>query len=317
MATGGFPYGGQAVPEGVMMRGLHQATVAVRRPDGLIALRHERLDARRRQAWQRAPLLRGLLLLGDTLSLGMRSLAFASQVAAGEEETQLSAEQLRGLVLTSLAMLVGIFFVLPLLVGELLAWALARSLPELGAAELIVLREGFEALLRLGLLVGYIALLGRSPQVQRVFGYHGAEHKAVNAHEAGAPLTVESVRAFPLIHPRCGTSFLVVVILISIMIFVVLGGMPFWARLLARIALVPLIAALAYELLRLGAAHYTHPWVQRTLAPLLSLQRLTTREPDDTMIEVAIAALVPVLQADGRRPAQGQEAPVGVAPEAA
>jgi uncharacterized protein YqhQ len=137
------------------------------------------------------------------------------------------------------------------------------------------------------------------PDIQRVFAYHGAEHKTINAYEAGAPLTVESTRRFTLIHPRCGTSFLLVVVLLSIPIFALFGGMPFIVRLLSRIVLVPAIAAIAYELLRLSAAHYYRSWVRTLVAPSLALQRLTTREPDDTMLEVAIAALVPVLAADG------------------
>jgi uncharacterized protein YqhQ len=300
-----------------MMRGLHQATVVVRRPDGSLAFRHERLPAARRRFWERMPLLRGMLLLWDTLGLGMRSLAFASQVGAGQEDQALTPRQLRTLVLVSLSMLITLLFVLPLLAGEAVAWLAAGLVPSLEIGTLVLLREGSEALLRLGLLLGYIAALGRNPQVQRVFGYHGAEHKAVNAYEAGAQLTVESVRRFPLIHPRCGTSFLLVVILISILVFALLGGLPFWARLLSRVALVPLIAALAYELLRLGAASYGRPLVRRLLAPLLALQRLTTREPDEQMVEVAIAALLPVLQADGRSPAREPEPARGTVAEAA
>ena len=135
-----------------------------------------------------------------------------------------------------------------------------------------------------------------------MFGYHGAEHKTINAYEAGEPLTVDSVRRFTLIHPRCGTSFLLVVFIVSFIVFMFVRGLPFWARLLSHIPLIPVIAGVTYELLRLSAANYHRAWVRALVAPSLALQRLTTREPDDTMIATAIAALLPVLAADGVAP---------------
>jgi len=280
-------YGGQAVIEGVMMRGRQQATVAVRRPTGTIAYKHFPLDAQRRTTLERLPFVRGVLMLWDALNLGVRALNFSASAALGEQEQSTGASI--GTLIVSLAIAIGLFFVSPLLLASLAG--------HLGAN--LFQRELLEGVLRLGIIVGYIVMIGRISEIQRVFGYHGAEHKAVNAYEAGAPLTVESVRGFSLIHPRCGTSFLAVVVLISFVIFLFLGGLPFWVRLLSRVVLVPVIAAVAYELLRLSARHYHRGWVRTLIAPSLSLQQLTTRDPDDTMIKTAIAALLPVLAADG------------------
>ncbi len=280
-------YGGQAVIEGVMMRGRQQATVAVRQPAGTIAYKHFPLDAQRRTTLERLPMVRGVLMLWDALNLGVRALNFSASAAVGAKEQSTGASI--GTLLVSLAIAIGLFFVSPFLLAGLAG--------HLGAT--LFQRELLEGLLRLGIIIGYIVVISRIPEIQRVFGYHGAEHKAVNAYEAGAPLTLDSVRGFSLIHPRCGTSFLAVVVLISFVLFLFLGGLPFWVRLLSRIVLVPVIAALAYELLRLSARHYHRGWVRMLIAPSLALQQLTTREPDDTMIMTAIAALLPVLTADG------------------
>ena len=288
MSAQRFPYGGQAVMEGVMMRGRRQATVAVRTSAGAIVLQHEPLNVGRRSAWESLPFLRGVLMLWDTLNLGMRSMMFSMNVATGEDEPQPKGS-VAGVVALSVILAVSLFVVLPFLIGSFAGW--------LGAS--LLLRELITGLASMGVFVGYLSLIGRMPDAQRLFGYHGAEHKAVNAYEAGAPLTVASVRRFTLIHPRCGTSFLLVVVVIGILVFSLVGWMPFWARLLARVVFVPLIAAIAFELLRLSAMNYHRPWVRALVAPSLAFQRLTTREPDDGMLETAIAALLPVLAADG------------------
>jgi uncharacterized protein YqhQ len=284
-----FSYGGQAVFEGVMMRGRRQATVAVRTPDGEITFYHEPLDAHKRSTWERLPLLRGVLLLWDTLNLGMRSMFFALEVNGKADEQPLSKGAVAGTVALSLVLAIGLFVATPSLLASLASW--------LGAPHLVsALVDGVASI---ALVIGYMGLLGRLPEARRLYGYHGAEHKTINAYEAGAPLTVDSVRRFSLIHPRCGTSFLLVVVVLGIGLGAGIGWMPYWARLVTRIACVPLIAAVAFELLRLSAANYHRAWVRRLVAPSLALQRLTTREPDDTMIETAIAALAPVLAADG------------------
>ncbi len=284
-----FAYGGQAVLEGVMMRGLRQATVAVRVPSGEIVFRHEPLNVERRRRWENLPFLRGILMLWDTLNLGVRALNFSVSAARGEAEQPQSKGAVVLTLVIALVFAFGLFFVVPLLIASLLE--------RVGATPLM--RDAAEGFIQLGIFIGYLALIGRMPDIQRTFGYHGAEHKTINAYEAGAPLTVESVRSFTLLHPRCGTSFLLVVVVLSIPFFALFGGLPLGERLLSRIILVPVIAAVSYELLRLSAAHFHRGWVRRLVAPSLALQRLTTREPDDTMIAVAIAALIPVLAADG------------------
>ncbi len=275
--------------DGVMMRGLRQATVAVRTPTGDIVYRDRALNVTRRELWARIPLLRGIQMLGDALIIGVWALSYSANASAGEEEEPISSGEMRGLIATSLAMSVGLFFVLPLLLASLIA---RLGLNTVG-------RELVDGALRLLIFVGYLLLMRRSSDIRRVFAYHGAEHKAVNAHEAGAPLTPVSVRQFTLIHPRCGTSFLLVVLLISIVLFSFVGGLPFWARLLSRVIFVPIIAGIGYELLKLSAANYHRAWVRALVAPTLALQKLTTDEPDDGMLEVAILALKRVLVADG------------------
>jgi uncharacterized protein YqhQ len=292
-----FSYGGQAVLEGVMMRGLRQATVAVRTPSGEIVFRHEPLNVERRRMWENLPFLRGILMLWDTLNLGVRALNFSASAALGEEEQPQSKGAVALTLIIALAFAFGLFFVVPLLIASLLE--------RVGATPLM--RDAAEGFIQLGIFIGYLTLIGRMPDIQRTFGYHGAEHKTINAYEAGAPLTVESVRSFTLLHPRCGTSFLLVVVVLSIPFFALFGGLPLGERLLSRIILVPVIAAVSYELLRLSAAHFHRGWVRHLVAPSLALQRLTTREPDDTMIAVAIAALIPVLAADGVVPAAFDE----------
>lgn len=285
-----FTYGGQAVLEGVMMRGRHQATVAVRRPTGEVALKHLPLPDHSAAAWTRLPVIRGLVGLKDAFAIGKAALDFSATVAVGEDEEELSPLAQWSAFALAFAIGIGLFVVLPS--------ALANyAYTSLGASVLV--RELIEGLINLALVVGYIYAISRIPDIQRVFGYHGAEHKVINAYEAGAPLTVDAVRPFTRIHPRCGTSFLVIAALIGFVIFLAVAGLPWWQRLGARVVLIPVVAAVAFEFMRLAAAHYHRPWVRRLLAPALSSQHLTTREPDDAMIATAIAALVPVLAADG------------------
>lgn len=303
MSSKRFPYGGQAVLEGVMMRGLHQATVAVRTTSGDIVFKHEPLNVRRRHAWETLPLLRGILMLWDALNLGTRALNFSASVAIADEAQATAARDDTAIepdkppseasttatMVVSLVLGVGLFFVLPTL--------LAGIADRFGATSFV--REGIKVLIQLGLFVGYIVAISRLEEVKRLFGYHGAEHKTINAYEDHAPLTVEHVREYTLIHPRCGTSFLLVVLLLNFIIsFLLVRDLPLLWRMLSHIPLIPLIAAISYELLRLSAANYHRAWVRALVAPSLAFQKLTTREPDDQMIAVAIAALLPVLAAD-------------------
>ncbi|NTU83248.1 MAG: DUF1385 domain-containing protein [Chloroflexales bacterium] len=288
-----FSYGGQAVLEGVMMRGRRQATVAVCRPNGELALKHLSLPGAQKSSWARLPVLRGIVGLKDAFMIGKAALDFSASVAVGEEEGDLPPLAQGAVFVGALAIGIGIFVVLPSVVANLIYTRMGAS---------VLAREAIEGVINLALVVAYIYAISRIPDIQRVFGFHGAEHKVINAYEAGAPLTVEAVRPFTRIHPRCGTSFLVFAALIGFLIFLVVAGLPWWQRVGARIILIPVVASVSFEFLRLAAAHYHQPWVRRLLAPALSTQHLTTREPDDAMIATAIAALVPVLEADGMAP---------------
>ncbi len=295
MAT--FNYGGQAVIEGVMMRGRRAVAVAVRQPDGGMLVHEELLTPRLYQnRLFRWPLLRGLLLLWEMLVLGTRMMAFAANVAAGQitgEDGETSPALSKGtlaITLTiSLAFVVAIFFL-----GQLALVGLAQR--QVGSGALALALEG---VIRLLILLGYLWLIGRLPGVQRVFGYHGAEHKAINAYEQGQPLDVAHVRAASKVHTRCGTGFLLVVMVVSILVFALVGNPPLALRILSRIVLIPVVAAIAYELMRLGATYYRFRVVRWLVAPSLALQGLTTREPDDAQIECAISALERVLERDG------------------
>lgn len=289
-------YGGQAVIEGVMMRGSRALSVAVRNPQGDIVVHTEPLDPRiygGRLA--RIPFLRGLTLLWDALGLGIRSLMFSAEVAL-QEETDGEGEPDKvfegplqwGLVAFSLTLSVLLFFVLP----TFLAHLIERTF---GLQDVPILVNFVEGLIRLILLVGYIWSIGRMADVKRLFGYHGAEHKTINAYEANAELTPTSVARFPLEHPRCGTAFLLSVVVISILIYSLLPNMALLPRILSRLVLLPLVAGIAYEFLKFTAAHQGNAFIRLLTKPNLALQRLTTREPDMDMLAVAIAAFENVL----------------------
>jgi len=284
-----FNYGGQAVIEGVMMRGSCTMAVALRHPDGHIVVETEPLnEALYRGPLGRIPFLRGLVMLWDALVLGMKALMTSADVAAGEEVT-LSGPVGWGTGFLGIGLGVGLFMLLPSFLVGLLA-------PYIPSEWLNSLLEG---IVRLLLVVGYIWAVGYLPDIRRVFAYHGAEHKTVNAYEAGVRLTVDDVRPFPTSHTRCGTAFLLTVIVLTILIFAPFRRPSLIWRLLSRIVLLPVIAGIAYEFIRLTARLTDQPWMQVLIAPNLALQRLTTREPDDGMLEVAIAALKTVLADEG------------------
>lgn len=271
-------YGGQAVIEGVMMRGQKTFAIAMRAPDGNIVVHKESLAAVYRSRIAKIPFLRGSILLWDALGLGMKALTISANTQTGEEE-KLEGPALYLTLATSLAIGIGLFVLLPASVG---GWA-EYSLGWQNLANNLL-----EGLLRLALLVGYIWGIGFMPDVKRLFGYHGAEHKTINAYEAGAELTPETVAKFPLEHPRCGTAFLLTFVLLSILVHSLLGDMEFAWRLVSRIVLIPVIAGLAVEFIRWTANHLNNPIVRFLIKPNLALQSLTTREPDASMLEVAI-----------------------------
>ncbi len=274
-------YGGQAVIEGVMMRGKSYMAIAMRAPNGKIVLHSEPLSKVYQSRWVRFPLLRGMLLLWDALALGTRALAISANTQTKEENQKLEGAPLALTMLISLSFAIGLFFLLPAGLGQL-----AERLFSLSALASNLL----EGVLRLAILVGYLAIIGRVKDVKRLFGYHGAEHKTIHAFEAGAELTPKSVARFPEEHPRCGTAFLLTVVVFSILLFALFGPMALLPRLALRVLLIPVLAALAYEYLRWSASHFSSPLVRLLVLPNLALQRLTTRPPDKKMLEVGIAA---------------------------
>jgi uncharacterized protein YqhQ len=276
-----FPtYGGQAVIEGVMMRGSVAAAVAMRAPDQQIVIHLEPLGAIYRSRLVKIPFLRGLVILWDALSLGLRALTISANTQTGEDE-KLEGPALYLTVGISLLIGIGLFFLAPAWAGQA-----AEKLVGLSAwwGNLI------EGVIRLCLLVAYIWLVGRIPDIRRVFAYHGAEHKTINAFEAGAELRPENVDHYSVEHPRCGTSFLLTLVVLSVLLFSLLGPLPMFWRLASRILLLPVLAGLAYEYIRWTARHIDSPLVRMIVRPNLALQHLTTREPGLDMLEVAIAA---------------------------
>ena len=282
-------YGGQAVLEGVMMRGRKAMAVAVRSPQGSIEIRTEALGSLYTGPVGKVPFLRGLLGLWDALGLGFKALTFSSNVAAGEDQ-KLEGPAMIVTIAVSLAFGLGLFFLLPAALAQAGETWLGIN-PWLGNL--------LEGLIRLGLIVGYIWAIGRIPDIRRLFGYHGAEHKTINAFEAGAELVPESVARFSLEHPRCGTAFLLTVVLISIVLFSLLGPLPLGWRLVSRILLIPAIAGLAFEYIRFTARRMDNPIIRWLVGPNLALQRLTTRQPDSGMLEVAIAAFNTMREKEG------------------
>jgi uncharacterized protein YqhQ len=277
-------YGGQAVIEGVMIRGPHSVAVACRRPDGDIAVRREALGGAYIGLLRRIPFLRGVIVLWETLALGMRSLLFSSNVALGEEEKEISPAAVIGMGLMALALVAVLFFAGPVL---LTGWLDDR----IGSSAVVVIIEG---LVRLAILLAYLGLIGLVPDIRRVFAYHGAEHKSIHALEAGDPLEPASVQRHPAAHVRCGTSFL-----LTVVVFAALGSPNLWLRIASRVVLIPVIAALAYELIRLGGRFYENRVARVLMWPNLALQALTTREPDDSQVEVALRALREVMAQEG------------------
>ncbi len=285
-----FFYGGQAVIEGVMMRGRTTYAVAVRLPSGQLIVAENPLPSSLRDGkLQRIPLVRGVLLLWEMMVLGLRSLSFSANAAIGANEAKLEGPTLWATLLVSLTLAIALFMLAPLVGASLLDQWVGSD----------VMSNLIEGTFRLGILVLYLAGIGFVPEIRRVFCYHGAEHKTINAFEAGEPLTVEAVRRHSLQHPRCGTGFLLLVVAVSVVVFAFLGRPDPILRVVSRIVLVPVIAALAYEIVRLAATYYRLPAVRLAMAPSMALQRLTTREPDPAMIEVAIAALATVLRSEG------------------
>lgn len=345
-----FNYGGQAVIEGVMMRGSQIAAVAVRDPQGDIVIHEEPLNSTiYRGRIHKLPFVRGLIGLWDALVLGTRALIWSANIALIEEETEpidppaadedkkgwlsklpfvskllhlaslsqrvltmgtelvfsdggapksradhdnsFSDATVVGLVALSLSMGIGLFMVLPAAASDFAGTLIGT--------ESRLIKDTIEALMKLGLFIGYIAAIGQMEDVKRLFGYHGAEHKTINAYEAGANLVPNEVQEHSIEHPRCGTAFLLTVVFVSILAHAITGRPDnFFLLLLSRVVAVPLVAGMAYEIIKFTAKNITNPLVQVIVVPNLMLQHLTTRQPDDTMVEVAIHALQRVIEAE-------------------
>jgi uncharacterized protein YqhQ len=281
-------YGGQAVIEGVMMRGQKAFAVAMRAPDGDIVIHKEGLGSVYRSKITKIPFLRGVILLWDALGLGIRALTLSANTQTGDDE-KLEGPALYLTLIASLSIGIGLFFLLPAAIGGLAERYLGWS-PWL--ANLL------EGVIRLIVLVLYIWLIGFMPDVKRLFGYHGAEHKTINAYEAGAELTPESVARFSLEHPRCGTAFILTLVLISIVVFTALGPLSMFWRLASRVLLIPVLAGISVEYIRWTANHLDSPLVRFLIKPNLALQALTTREPDRGMLEVAIESFKTMRKAE-------------------
>lgn len=271
------------------MRAPNAWSVAVRRPDDVIEARSEklpRLSARSRLA--KIPFVRGVMVLVESLNLGMRALSWSAQKAEAEEGEELKPRHIAGAMAIALVFFIGLFMILPLLVARGAEGVLGES---------AILFNVVDGLVRVGLFVGYIWAIGRSEEIARVFMFHGAEHKTIHAYEAGDPLAIDEIQKYSPRHPRCGTNFLLIVILVALVVFTAIGR-PGWLWLIAsRVFLIPVIAGFSYEILKFADRF---EWASLAARPGIWLQRLTTREPTDDQVEVAVASLLAALDGDER-----------------
>src|SRR5690349_16508561 len=291
-----YSYGGQALIEGVLMRGRDAIAVALRHPDGRIVWATERLDSGfHGTRWAKMPFVRGLIVLYETLFVGTRWLVRSASLQAagsgeeGEEGVELGKGSIALMLGLTLLFGVGIFFLLPLLIASATTSNIQNGL----------VQHLVEGLIRVAIFLGYLLLIGRAADVRRVFQYHGAEHMTIHALEAGDPLVVDEVRKYPTAHPRCGTEFLVVVIALSIIAFSIVGRQDAVVMVGSRILLIPVIAAVGYEILKWGAKHRGNPIVRAIMYPGILVQMITTKQPSVDMIEVAIVSMEQALKADG------------------
>jgi uncharacterized protein YqhQ len=292
------PVGGQAVMEGVMMRGVSTWAVGVRKPDGEVDVQSFPLVSwtKRRRVF-RLPVVRGVVALVQSLNIGFKALGMSANSQLDEDEEPISGAMWLGTVLVALVFAVGLFFVVPVGLTSLFK-------DQLGSAFLFWLVEG---IVRTAIFLGYIVLIARVPDLRRVFEFHGAEHKTISCYEAGLPLTPENAQRFSRLHPRCGTSFLLIVMIVAIFVFAPIG-LPEWYILLAsRILGVPLIAGLSFEVIKWAGKNRRKAWVQKLMWPGLMLQKLTTREPDHEQLAVAIAAMEAVLAVEDPRAASDED----------
>ncbi|HEX4897462.1 MAG TPA: DUF1385 domain-containing protein [Candidatus Limnocylindrales bacterium] len=294
-----FNYGGQALIEGVLMRGRNAIAVAFRHPDGHIVWASEPLNTGP-HGWRLAgaPFVRGLVVLYETLVVGTRWLIRSANVQVGEDE-ELGKGTVALMLGFTLIIGLGIFFLLPLVIATFTTANVEEDL----AQHLV------EGLVRVALFLGYLALISRAPDIARVFQYHGAEHMTIHALESGEPLTTANVRRYPTAHPRCGTEFLVVLIALSIIAFSLVGKQEPLVMVGSRIVLIPVLAAVGYEVLRWGAKHRANSIVKAIMWPGILVQMITTKQPSDDQIEVAIVSMEQALAADGETVPEGSDMP--------
>ena len=279
----GASVGGQAVIEGVMMRAPDAWAVAVRRPDGVIEAKSSELPAATgRSKMAKWPLIRGVFVLIESLTLGFKALSWSAE-KAGDEEEQVTRTQVIWTMVIAVVLAIGLFIVVPVLSANFLKGFLGDS-----SFAFVVI----DGLIRILLVVGYIWLIGRSDEIQRVFQYHGAEHKTIHAYENGDPLDVASIQKYSPRHPRCGTSFIIIVAMVSFFVFMLLAPLPLVWQIISRIVLIPVIAGLSYEILKAAAGHQWMTWAS---APGMWIQAITTKEPSDDQVEVAVTSLLAAL----------------------
>jgi hypothetical protein len=269
-----------------MMRGRKNMAIAVRRPNGEVALLAKPLAALYRSSAREKPLIRGVIVLIEALVMGTQILLYSANVSLEEEEEEITGPMVWGMLAFTFAFALALFLIVPLLLTQLLD----TSSP--------LVSNLVDGVIRIVIFILYLAGINLMPDIRKVWAYHGAEHKTVNAYEDGVPLEVEQVRKYSTAHTRCGTGFILIVLVLAIIIFAFLGWPDLWLRILSRVALIPVIAALGYELTRVGAAHAHNKIVHALLVPGLALQSMTTREPDDRQMEIAILALNKVIEAD-------------------
>jgi len=279
-------YGGQALIEGILMRGRKYVVAALRAPDGSIHIEEEKLSGIYKTKLAKLAFFRGLVVLWDSMSLGMKYLTLSANIQS-EEEEQIEGASLYLTLLISISFSIGLFFVLPTLIIDVFSrlFLLSPTLINLG-----------EGVTRLLILIIYLWIIGKSSDISRVFAYHGAEHKTINAYENNVEISTDNVKRFPLAHARCGTSFLLTLVVISMLIFSLLGPMPLWKRIISRILMVPIISMFSYELIKWMGDHSANILVKSISYPNLWLQKLTTREPSEDMLEIAITAFNKLLK---------------------
>jgi uncharacterized protein YqhQ len=292
-----FFYGGQAVISGVMMRGRKSVAVAVRRPNGEIVVRDEPVASWATGRFREMSFVRGPIVLVETLVLGVRTLLYSASVAFEEEGEEISPALLWGAVVLGIALAVGLFVAFPLLIVHYIDPYITS-----------VVSNVVDGFLRLLIFLVYLGVVGLMPDIRRVFQFHGAEHKTINAYEAGESLEVEKVRRYSTAHTRCGTGFILIVLVIAVAATAFLGRPAIWLRFVERLAILPVIAALSYEIIRFTAGNIGNRLVRMAITPSLALQAMTTRQPDDSQLEVAISALNRVLAVDAGTAKLAEEA---------